>query len=271
MKGQTMRRMFTIALGGMMMLAAITAVHADTIATTVIDDFTSDTLNANWVQSAVALKPAGLTPYTFDTTTVADQLTIKNPTYVGVRMDALLRSDVGLGIGQTLVTDLTVPATVADSHGLLITTATGVTGVPSSAAVHVPNALFVGWFPGNLTVRTIYYNLSGAATSVTTLAFTGGAVPTEFFIERTAANIYEAGYIKSGTGGLRVVLNTWTIDNGAGNLNPGAAIGYRADYRVTSAGASASFDNLRIESVIPEPATLGLLALGGLLMLPRRR
>ncbi|MHB1156879.1 MAG: hypothetical protein ACYC26_08575 [Phycisphaerales bacterium] len=270
MKGQTMRRMFTTALGGMMMLAATTAVRADTIVTTVIDDFTSDTLNANWVQSVVYpdIYSTPATMHVFNTTTATDQLTILRPDYFRPQMEALLRSDASLGVGQTLLTDLTVPATVSDSHGLMIATATGVTGYITGVNTghHAPDTLFIGWFPGNRTVRTQYYDHASTLTQILTAALPIGVVPTEFFMERTAANVYEAGYVLSNNPGVRVVLSTTTI-TGVGNLNPGAAIGYRGDIRFD--GASASFDNLRLE--IPEPATMGLLALGGLLMLPRRR
>lgn len=41
---------------------------------------------------------------------------------------------------------------------------------------------------------------------------------------------------------------------------------------LTSAGGGASFDNIRLEVVvIPEPATIGLLAMGGLVVIRRRR
>jgi len=265
--------MFTIALGGMMMLAATTAVHADTIVTTVIDDFTSDTLNANWVQSVVYpdIYSTPATLHVFNTTTATDQLTILRPDYSRPQMEALLRSDVGLGVGQTLLTDLTVPATVGDSHGLMIATAAGVTGyiTGTNTGHHAPDTLFIGWYPSTGRLRTQYYDHASIVTQIITATLPVNVVPTLFYIERTAANVYEAGYVLNNAPGVRVVLSTTTIDNGAGNLNPGAAIGYRGDIRTD--GASASFDNLRIEAVIPEPATLGLLAMGGLLMLPRRR
>ncbi|MHB1156880.1 MAG: hypothetical protein ACYC26_08580 [Phycisphaerales bacterium] len=209
--------------------------------TTVIDDFTGDTLDAKWVSSAVFKKKYAATPHSFDTTSVAGQLTIKKPKHDGTRMDAVLRSDVGLGVGQTLWTDTTSLPTVIDMSGMMIATGTGITDRK--------NIILVGWAPGSMVIRTRYFDHAGTLKDVNSAVFKTAPTGYQLFIERAGENQYTVGY-DLGAGGGRVVLTTWTI-SGSGNLNPGAAIGYFADLR--GEGAATRFDNLRLEGAAAAP------------------
>jgi hypothetical protein len=57
---------------------------------------------------------------------------------------------------------------------------------------------------------------------------------------------------------------------GAPSANPFVDLRFGGPSNLSSAGGGVSYDNIRLE-VIPEPATLSLLALGGMALLRRRR
>ncbi|MBN1395855.1 MAG: PEP-CTERM sorting domain-containing protein [Pirellulales bacterium] len=226
-----------------------------------IDDFTSDTLNANWV-SSIVLAPEHSGTYSFDTTTRADELTTTMSGWTsGNKQIVLLRDDYSLDVGETLYTDLTSLNSNFAYAGLYITTGTGVTARKNALYMTVQDYVSGGayyaraetlWFDNNGGVAgnqagtsKMSYTDFDAATYIDTL-----------YISRTAENVYEVGYYLT-SDSSQVVLKTFTI-TGTGNLNPGAAIGYYADIRDN---ASASFDNFRMD-VVPEPSTLALLAAG---------
>ncbi|MEM6257213.1 MAG: PEP-CTERM sorting domain-containing protein [Planctomycetota bacterium] len=79
------------------------------------------------------------------------------------------------------------------------------------------------------------------------------------FIARDGINDFEIGYYDSGT---RIVLADF--DNQTGN--DGSVVGFYADVR--AAENLGGLDNL---TVIPEPSSLALMGLGGLLITRRRR
>ena len=82
---------------------APSAAESATIPTAImVDDFTSNILNANWIISSVLT--AGGSPAIFDTTTNDNQLSImyNGGTY---HQTVMLRNDYTLSIGQTLKVD----------------------------------------------------------------------------------------------------------------------------------------------------------------------
>lgn len=220
-----------------------------------IDDFTNDTLDANWVQSTVIdTSPGNTGTYTFDTTTVADQLTMKMSGYVsGARQDVLLRDDYSLGIGETLLTDLTGAdwGTASSFAALAVTTGTGVTTRE--------NLIYIGYFGHpNITSRKVqvfYFDNAGNYPG-TLNAYTGTDLPDGLYIERVDVDSYDAGYY---IGDTFTSVRTVDINVPGGNLLPGAAIGYFVDLRANN--ASSQMDNFQLD-VIPEPSTLALLGMG---------
>lgn len=228
---------------GAMVLSLVLAVPANA---TVIDDFTSNTLDSHWVQSPVLSIGSGGDPYVIDTTTNDNQLTIARGSNVNaVQQEVLLRSDFSIGVGQTLSVDLTSPMLDADSSGLYITTATGVTSRK--------DAIYLSWFQGGSTVRSVYFDHAGNDYGA---SLGLASAPAKLLINRTDASTYAVGY-DAGAGPVTVA--TWAI--GGANLDPGTAIGFLADYR--GAGTS-SFDNVQITNAVPEPSAM-VVAVTGLI------
>jgi len=87
----------------------------------------------------------------------------------------------------------------------------------------------------------------------------GNPAHDKLFIARTAVNTFEAGYYDGAT---RTVLGTRTPTY----ANEADVVGFYADVR--GAGVLGNLDNL---TIIPEPATIALLGLGGLALLRRKR
>lgn len=216
-------------------------------ATIIVDDF-SDALNESWIQSTV-IDAAGT--YTFDTTTVPGELTMTMSGYSAPKQEVLLRDDYNLGVGYTLLTDLTgvVAGTGGGGVGLFISTATGITS--REDVIWVMYDVKSGQVNG-------YHKHHDGSTAVDVrvrmedAGFEETTVPDELYIDRTATNEYEVGFY---VGTTRCTVTPITVDT-TGDLCPGAAIGYFVDIRENS---SASFDDLRL---IPEPSSLVLLACG---------
>ena len=214
-----------------------------------LDDFTDDTLSSEYVQSTVDTFGAGETLYSFDTTTNDNQLTVLSDSGAVGNQNELLRDDVSLDIGETLLVDVDPSNVSRDLTGLSIYT----TKTPANR-----NSSIVIGYSGSLgNLLSWYFNDSGTFTFGFHGAPTG--IVESFFIERTGADTFDLGYINTDSDSFVVR----TVDT-TGQTAPGNAVGVHVDLNPDS---SAIFDNLRI---IPEPASLVLLGLGGLLMLRRR-
>lgn len=244
-----MRRFLVLSIAVVAM-----AVMAASASAEMIDDFTSDTLDAAWVQSTVLNFGAGGSP-TFDTTTNDDQLTI---TGVGAgNQEVLLRADRGLGVGEILLTDFVSMSLISGDNptaGLCIATATGIE-VRSDMLTCVASTVVRDTNPE--WIQCIHWN--------GTSEVWGGRIYVDFdnvaklYISRTGETTYDVGYVDT----FGVYQSADNVTHTSGN-NPGDAIGYYADMRTLE---ETVFDNF---AVIPEPSTVMLLLIGGLALFSLR-
>lgn len=233
----------------LVLLSLAVAVPAN--ATTImIDDFNGTTLDSNWVQSTVLDNaPGNSGTYTFSSPN--NYLTATNSGYTsGARQEVLLRSDYSLGVGETLVTDLTDTANWTNSGSLNVSG--GLVVAMSTGITERKDFLYLVWYDNSSQVYSYYFAHDGSYVKHWVDLTTD--VVDELYINRTGANTYEVGYSKVNTAD-RIAHHTYTTD---ATYTPGDAIGYFADIRFDG---NIMFDNFRKE-VIPEPSTLALLAAG---------
>ncbi|MHB1158696.1 MAG: PEP-CTERM sorting domain-containing protein [Phycisphaerales bacterium] len=136
----------------------------------------------------------------------------------------------------------------------------------------------------SLQISTVLNRINGAEF---TLDGTGSQLAYELRFA-TSANPMDTNsngfidYLDTGKGILKGLLsvtdtttlrNAWLADNGVGSVNNAQAAVTIATARTNNSAESSIFnlDQLTVSSAIPEPATLGLLAMGGLVMLAPRR
>jgi hypothetical protein len=158
---------------------------------------------------------------------------------------AMIKSGISLGVGEELQVDIT-RNTATQDLGLYVGGTTPTFNVRKDyIAVYARNGgqLFTRGFDGT----TEYGQVGWISPAYQKL-----------FIARIAANSFEVGYY---AGGIRNIMTTRTPTT----ANEADVIGIYADVRGT--GILSYADNLRI---VPEPATLMLLGLGGLLLKRRR-
>lgn len=230
-----MKRMCMVAMVCMVGVAAQAAI---------IDDFSGDL--SNWT-STVILDANGGASNVASWQIVDGKIELHTTGYDGIEQYAMIYNGLSLGVGEELQVDFALGSGSQDL-GLYVG---GTSPVPlvrqDYIAMYARNngQVFTRGFDG-----TTEYGLVGD----------WGNVPLDtLFIARIAENTYEAGYY---IGSDRVILATRTPNH----PNSGTVVGIYADVR--AAGELGSLDNFRI---IPEPATLALLGLGGLGLLRRRR
>ncbi|MFW6108656.1 MAG: PEP-CTERM sorting domain-containing protein, partial [bacterium] len=154
-----------------------------------------------------------------------------------------------------------VAATVIQNHPAWL--GNDPVGAPGSSWIGPVNPGTTNVAAGQYTYRTTF-ELDGAflpETAILTLAFAVDNGVTDVLLNGQSAGIAAGGF-----GGF---LGPYTIDSGfVAGLNT-------LDFVVTNAGTAPNPGGLRVEiggtALVPEPATVSLLALGGLALLRRRR
>ena len=215
----------------------------------VIDSFTSDTTSPEWNQSTV-LNTGAVATIVFDTTTNVDQLTYSFSGGSGATQATLLRDDSLPGVGNYVQTKISLTGTVSFSHlsGIVIDEASE---TPSNRSQL--NALIVD----NMG-RLSYFNNTGLEqVSATNLVNPAN----DLWLRLTLASptTLQGSYSTDGV--------TY-IDYGAAiAISNVSAVGYYVG-NSSVAGATTVFDDF---TVTPEPSSLGLLAVSGLLFARRRR
>ena len=204
-----------------------------------------------------------LSEYTF--TKVLDQGTATNTSFSspsgvlqststgadGAEQVLFLRNDgISLAAGDELQVDAAITSAAGFDLGIAV-------GATPSAGVR-SNFLFVS-FRGATQLNS--RGFIGTAEVSQAQAF--GVSPEQLFIARPDADTFELGYYDNGT---RTVMAT--RDVGA-NLSIGDNVGFYSDLRADGSGYNG-LDNLRT-AAIPEPGSLSLLALAGLVAGRRRR
>lgn len=252
-------------LSSLLVAAVAIAVGTSAAHATIIDDFSGSTLSSAYTQTAVLdNNSAREVNFSVNTTNGTLQSTYTAVTGQTVQPEqvVLLRSDFTLPVGSRLSADVNPAITGSQDLGILVAatatpTITSFTNGPQRAdyllaGVRSTAGHFVaGGFDGT-TALTTDQDQTDNSTAITGL-----------FIDHTAAG-FDVGFVRGGTDHI---VGTYTFQ-GANAANIGNAIGFYTDMR--AAGTLDGLDNLRVEAV-PEPASLGLLSIGAMGLLARRR
>jgi hypothetical protein len=207
-----------------------------------VDDFSGD-LSA-WT-STVILDANGGAANTAAWQITGETLELATTAYDGIQQYAMTKSGVSLGIGEELQVDI-IHSGASQDLGLYVGGTTPVAGTRQDyIAVYARHTgeLFTRGFNGTAEYGQVGW-ISPAYEKL--------------FIARIAANTFEVGYYE---GGVRNIMTTRTPTT----ANEADVIGFYADVRGT--GTLGNADNL---TIVPEPATLVLLGLGGLLLKRRK-
>ena len=130
----------------------------------------------------------------------AGSLQIDTTSYFAIEQYALTRTDVTLGVGETLIADYANTNTNSQDIGLYVGAGTPTSGVRADYVnVYARN---------NGQVFTRGFN------GTTELGLAGGATPspTGLFVTRTGSNTFDLGYIVAG---VRTTITSRTMTNGS--------------------------------------------------------
>lgn len=223
-----------------------------------IDDF-SDTSLAEYTQTAV-LDQGATRNVAFSSPSGALQAVSSGSD--GAEQVLLLRPDFTLGVGEVLRADTNFTLANQSQDLAIAVSATATPTINNISGSDRKDYFFSGVrsTPGHYVAS----GFDGAAgtTGLTTLQDqTNNTLAIEsVFIKRLTSTDFTVGFVRGGT---ETTVGTYSVTN----TNIGNAVGFYTDMRAS--GTISPIDNLRIE-FIPEPASLGLVMLGGL-MLRRRR
>jgi len=159
----------------------------------------------------------------------------------------LLRSSATLGIGESLVADVSQATSTSEmDFGLAASVTVSPTGVSDPTPTDTRSTfdwLSVSVRPNQNAIR-VNTSISGVVTTASfVISNVDETTVSKLFIQRTTSTNFTVGYFD--TGQVRIVANATPITFASTNV--GAAIGFYADLRA-DLGTLGSLDNLRIEA-----------------------
>ena len=167
---------------------------------------------------------------------------------------SFLRSDISLPVGKILVVDVAAITPSSTGHtefGLMVCDTATPPGRFNYVTMNLRNQ------GGNQHVASQWAGATGYKDNVQHNSV-GWANVDYLYITRLDADTFETGYSLNG---VKTILRTIDVESAI----IGTAIGFYSDMRI--ADTIGALDNLRI---VPEPATIALLGLGGLLLRRKR-
>ena len=215
-----------------------------------VDDFSRNTLDSNWIKSTAALNGDGLDTkdmagdHEFETQSVDGFLAVANPTYAGTAPDTahqqlLLRDDVSLQVGQTLIAEFGgVFESISGTPSTVILDTLGICVAQSTKPGGRSRILFNAYFGtiDNFVAFDFFKDFEFQRVDYSAKVLPPGNFR-DLFIERVRLNEFSFGYFESGE---KVTRGSFVTQD----FCYGTAIGFWADIRIPS---TAVFDAIRIE------------------------